>query len=238
MYLYDKNGKRIGELYADVESGSTKLFTSKEKLKKIFYSASSQALDEFYKTFNEYAYVFDVSTEFAENAFLAQIVAETGNSLISVRENLNYTPSALMSVFSYYKGKQSEAEADGRYGGHSANQENIGNKAYANRIGNGDIASGDGYKYRGGGFFQLTGRGNYDRMGKVIQMTIGEPIDGSNIVSEIEKPSVGVLTALAFWLDNDCSDCIEIDCVTQKINRYTDSYEKRKETYQWIASID
>ena len=213
------------------------IYTSKEKLKKIFYSAPEDKINEFYNVLNEYAKDFAITEEVQENFFLAQIVAETGNALDGKRENLNYTPSALRSTFSRYKNNPNWSERDGRTDDHKANQINIGNVAYADRLGNGDISSGDGYRFRGGGYFQLTGRINYDRMAEVIQQTIGDAIDAENVESEITTPTMGTLTAMAFWLDNGCYRCYDIDCVTAKINRYTDSYEKRRELYLWIASI-
>ncbi len=213
------------------------IHTTKKKLKKIFTNATPEDIDAFYDVFNEYAERFMIDTEVRENFFLAQIVAETGYSLKSVRENLNYTPSALISTFSRYKKNPKWSERDGRTSDHKANQVNIGNIAYADRMGNGNIKSGDGYAFRGGGFFQLTGRSNYDRMGEVIQQTIGDAVDGRNVADEITTVTMGLLSAMAFWLDNKCYGCNDINCVTKKINRYTDSYGKRKSIYQQIAKF-
>ena len=210
---------------------------SKHKIATIFNEATPSDVDAFHHSFNEYAKEFAVTTETHENMFLAQILAEVGYELKSVRENLNYTPSSLRSTFSRYKNNPNWSERDGRTDAHKADQEQIGDVAYADRLGNGNINSGDGYLFRGGGYFQLTGRSNYSRMSEVIQQTTGLAIGEENIVSQIEDPEIGVLTALAFWLDNECYECDHIDCVTAKINYYTNSYEKRKELYQWIATL-
>jgi len=236
MKLYDKAGREIGEIYEETTEGTEELI-SKERLKRIFYNADGSHLSDFYDIFNNYAKSFVINTEVRVNFFLAQVVAEIGYDLISKRENLNYTPTALVTTFSRYSNNPNWADRDGRTELHAARQESVGNVAYADRLGNGDIESGDGYKYRGGGMFQLTGKGNYDRNGVVIQQTIGEAVDGSNVVSEIETTAMGTLSAMAFWLDNECYKCENIDCVTQKINRYTDSYQKRKEIYLWIVSL-
>jgi len=210
---------------------------TREKLGKIFTSASEQALDDFYYEFNKYANDFAITTEVQENFFLAEVKAEVGSDLVSVRENLNYSSSSLRATFSRYKSNPNWSERDGRNDDHSADQVMIGNVAYADRIGNGPIDSGDGYFFRGGGYFQLTGRYNYDRMGAVIHQTIGDAVDGTNVASEIETTTMGVLSAMAFWLDNECYSCNDIDCVTTKINKYTDTYDTRKQYYLEIASL-
>ncbi len=214
------------------------MITTKEKIGKIFYSAPKKRIDIFYETFKEFAEAFGITTEVHENFFFAQIVAETGYRLNGGRENLNYSCAGLRHSFSRYRRNPNWSRRDGRCNNHRANRVNIGNVAYANRIGNGDISSGDGYRFRGGGYFQLTGRANYRTMANVIQRTIGDPIGSEGLASEITTTRVGTISALAFWLENQCFECTHIDCVTKKINKYTDSYTKRKRLYQWIASID
>ena len=211
--------------------------TTREKLEEIFYEADQDTLDMFYEIFSENAEAFNISTEMHENMFLAQIVAETGYDLKPKRENLNYTVESLKKTFSRYRNNPKWAEIDGRTANRKANQVAIGNVAYADRLGNGDIESGDGYLYRGGGYFQLTGKSNYRRMAEVIQMTTGSPIGPDNLAMAIDDVLGALLSAMAFWLDNECYECEDIDCVTRKINRYTDSYDKRKKIYQWIASL-
>jgi len=240
MILYNKEGEIVGEIYEEQpqpEQPEHKIATTEEKLKKIFYDADEKDVEDFYETLNEFARDFHVSNETQENFLLAQIVAETGRDLISKRENLNYSCDALKRTFSRYKNNPNWANRDGRCNGHPANQVNIGNIAYADRIGNGDINSGDGYRFRGGGYFQLTGRSNYRRMADVIQQVTGDAIGPEGLEREITTPRVGLLSALAFWLDNKCYQCGNIDCVTEKINKYTDSYDKRKKIYQEIAAL-
>jgi putative chitinase len=221
----------------DVTTPENQIFTSRAKVAEIFDEASDSIIDAFYDTFNEFAKEFMVTTEVQENFFLSEVVAETGRALDGKREDLNYSCSALKSTFSRYKNNPNWAQRDGRCDNHSANQVNIGNIAYADRIGNGDIDSGDGYKFRGGGYFQLTGRGNYQRMSDIIQQTIGDAIGADGLADQIINPEMATLSALAFWLDNKCYECPDIDCVTGKINYYTDTYDKRKDIYKQIAAI-
>ncbi len=93
--------------------------------------------------------------------FIAQGLIETG-FLKYKSENLNYSAERLMQIFPrHFPGGIAEAR---RY---ARNPRKIANRVYANRIGNGDEASGDGWRYRGRGFFQLTGRANYRRFGEI-----------------------------------------------------------------------
>lgn len=80
----------------------------------------------------------------------------------AVRENLNYSASALLRVFRKYFPTQAEADACARQ------PEKIANRVYANRMGNGPTSSGDGWKYRGRGYLQLTGKSNYAAYGTAL----------------------------------------------------------------------
>jgi putative chitinase len=92
-------------------------------------------------------------------AFLGQVFVETGG-FTSMVENLNYRdPARLDAIFSAVHGID-DAKALIRRG-----PEAIANRVYANRLGNGDEASGDGWRYRGSGYKQLTGRTNYRDIG-------------------------------------------------------------------------
>jgi putative chitinase len=105
---------------------------------------------------------YGVNTPLRIAHFLAQLAHESGNFTRMV-ENLNYTPQGLLST-SPFKSRLTLAEAKkyGRTATQKANQQMIANIGYANRNGNGNIASGDGWKYRGRGFIQLTGKANYE----------------------------------------------------------------------------
>ena len=91
-------------------------------------------------------------------AFLAQCAHESGG-FTAIKENLNYRPESLVRVFKKYF----DLETATRYCAQPNKQELIANRVYANRMGNGDEASGDGYRYCGRGLIQLTGKDNYTR---------------------------------------------------------------------------
>lgn len=203
------------------------------RLKHLFPKASDQAAEEFVEIFIRYADDYGITTSFLINAFLAQLIAEDGTRLKSVRENLNYRCSALRRLFGYYRRNPSHAVSDGRCNGHKANQENIGNRAYANRIGNGSVDSGDGWHFRGGGFFQLTGRSNYAAMAAMMP----EATTAEELAEQITTVKYGLLSAMAFFKHNNLADCKDIDEMTKKINIHTASYAKRKALYKHIAEV-
>ena len=201
------------------------------QLKQIFTTATDADIDAFLEVFTRYAPKYNLSTTFQENAFLAQVLTEVGTNLRSVRENMNYTPASLKKTFGYFKKNPGEADKYGRTSSHKANQQAIANRAYANRIGNGDIDSGDGWDYRGGGFFQLTGYANYETIAQGMGI-VAEPL-----AKQITDVKYGLLSAMAFWKINGCDKCTHIDEVTRIINRNTSTYGKRKTAYHNVADI-
>lgn len=207
------------------------------KIREIFESASLKTTTEFTDAWNEFAKEFGVISKHHEDMLLATIYHEVGSSLISRRENLNYTPRALRSTFLRYKNNPKWSERDGRTSKHKANQVNIGNIAYADRIGNGDIDSGDGYRFRGGSFIQTTGKANWKQAAKTISMLTGEKLDAENLEAECHTTKIGLLMAFAFFFDKDIASCDTMDCCTDKVNKHTKSREARNKTYYRIKSI-
>ena len=108
----------------------------------------------------ETAAKFGITTNLRLAHFLAQCALESNRFKATV-ENLNYSAQRLLKVFpKYFKGVDPTPYAN--------NPTKIGNRVYANRMGNGSEASGDGYRFRGRGYIQLTGRNNYTSFSKFI----------------------------------------------------------------------
>jgi putative chitinase len=99
---------------------------------------------------------YEINTPKRMAAFLAQCAHESGN-FTATKENLNYRPESLVKLFSKYF----DLPTAQKYCALPDKQEAIANKIYANRMGNGDEASGDGYRYCGRGLIQVTGKANY-----------------------------------------------------------------------------
>ena len=104
---------------------------------------------------------FEINTPLRLAHFLAQCGHESGGFRL-VKENLNYSAKGLMGIFKKYFPTETLAKA------YERKPEKIANKVYSSRMGNGDEASGDGAKYCGRGFIQLTGKTNYQAFFKSI----------------------------------------------------------------------
>ena len=118
-------------------------------LKKLSSKIPVQVLSELESVIQE----FDISNPFRLSHFLAQCAHESGN-FKHVRENLNYSAEGLVKVFPKYFSKETALW-------YARKPEAIANVVYGGRMGNGDKNSGDGWRYRGKGFLQLTGKTNY-----------------------------------------------------------------------------
>jgi putative chitinase len=104
---------------------------------------------------------FEINTPLRLAHFLAQCGHESGGFKL-VQENLNYGAKGLMGIFKKYFPDEATATA------YERKPEKIANVVYASRMGNGDKTSGDGWKFHGRGFIQLTGKDNYVAFGKAI----------------------------------------------------------------------
>jgi putative chitinase len=104
---------------------------------------------------------FEINTPLRLAHFLAQCGHESGG-FKAVSENLNYGAAGLQSIFKKYFTPESAKE-------YQRKPEKIANIVYANRMGNGPQASGEGYKFRGRGYIQLTGKDNYTAFDKTVE---------------------------------------------------------------------
>jgi putative chitinase len=151
---------------------------------------------------------FDVNTPMREAAFLAQIAHESAE-LTRVVENLNYGANGLMTTFPKYFPDLPKAQQ------YERNQEKIANYVYASRIGNRDETSGDGWRYRGRGPIQITGRDNYAKYGDLLK------VDLVNNPDQAAAPEVGFRIAGAYWRENGLNDAADkemIETITERIN--------------------
>jgi putative chitinase len=117
---------------------------------------------------------FQINTPLRLAHFLAQCGHESGGFRLT-QENLNYSAKGLNGIFKKYFPTEAAAAPYNR------NPQKIANKVYSNRMGNGTEASGDGYKFRGRGYIQLTGKDNYTAFGKSIgvDMTVNPDLVAS-----------------------------------------------------------
>jgi putative chitinase len=140
---------------------------------------------------NEAMERFDIVTPASQAAFIAQMLHESAN-FTAMSESLNYSPAALMATWP----KRFTPELAAQYGRsalHPANQQMIANIAYASRMGNGGVESGDGWRNRGRGPGQLTGHDNYKACGAALGIDLLASPD------QVALPKIGCLAFAWFW---------------------------------------
>lgn len=164
---------------------------------------------------------FEINTKFRMAAFFAQIGHESLN-LSVVSENLNYKAESLVRVWPKHFPNIQIANQYARQ------PEKIANRAYANRMGNGDEASGDGWRYRGRGFIQLTGKNNY------IELTEHFKHDFVTNPNDVTEPIWCTLSAGYFWSKNslnELADRQDFERITRRINGGVHGLEDRQRRY-------
>ena len=160
-------------------------------------------------------------------AFLAQIGHESAGLTVAV-ENLNYSAQGLANTWP--KRYRAEDGAPNEMAHRLARKpEQIANHTYANRMGNGTPESGDGWKYRGRGFIQTTGKANYQELGSGL---------GINVVALPDlllQPEYAALSAAYFWHANglnELADAGRFDLITRKINGGTHGAADRNRRWE------
>ncbi|WP_162877994.1 glycoside hydrolase family 19 protein [Trinickia diaoshuihuensis] len=200
-------------------------------LQHIFPSASSVTLQAVVAELNANIHLFKLDEPLRREHFLAQIRREAGASLaVHDGESLNYPPDRLRAKFSYFREHADESELYGRTSQHPADEQAIANRAYANRNGNGDIKSGDGWKYRGRGLIQITGRTQYQRFTEWHQRNSSGWPSEANLDFLVDYELVGevkyaVRSAAAYWINNRMYETADhgategdVDNITRAIN--------------------
>jgi len=171
-------------------------------------------LQEKYKSLFE---KYGLTTKLRVSHFMAQIEHESGLKPIS--ENFNYSADRLIKIFpKYFNKEQSLAYA--------RQQSRIANRVYANRMGNGNSKSGEGWKYRGRGFIQITGKENYFRLANDTDL---DCLQNPDLLLEEAN---AMISALWFWNLkglNSLADKDDIVGITKKINGGLNGLEHRKE---------
>ena len=165
---------------------------------------------------------FEINSSLRIAGFISQVLHESGGLRLT-EENLNYSAKGLLTVFKKYFPTEELANQYARQ------PEKIANRVYANRMGNGAEASGDGFKYKGRGFIQLTGKDNYVKCGKDI---------GTDLIANptfLTTPMGACVSAGWFWNDRNLNidaDRNDILTMTKKINGGTNGLEERKKFYE------
>ena len=150
-------------------------------------------------------------------AFLGQCAVESGG-LQSLEENLNYSATRLCQV---WPSRFPDAEAAAVC---ALQPELLANRVYANRMGNGDEASGDGWRFRGRGLIQLSGRSSYTRFAQAMNMPLDEAVEHAATTAGAAD------SAVWYWSINQLNalaNTWSIDAITRKINGGTNGAAER-----------
>ena len=195
------------------------------RFKKVFPACKDA--DKFCNLLDNLLPAAGIDTKERVNMFLAQCGHESGG-FTAFSENLNYSAKGLRTVFPKYFPDDSVANA------YERNPEKIANKVYANRMGNGPESSGDGWKYRGIGLIQLTGKDNFNIFSKE---------SGIDLVTNPEQYrndlTVIIKSAIWFWNKNKLNSyCDNADFIglTKKINGGLNGLEDRQDKLKKLMS--
>ena len=173
---------------------------------------------------------YEINTPQRVAAFVAQCAHESGNFRV-LKENLNYKAPSLRKIFPKYFPTD---ELANQYANMPNKQEAIANRIYASRMGNGDEASGDGFRYCGRGLIQLTGKENYSWFAASLEMPVED-------LPEYLGTFEGALqSACWFWESNNLNqwaDKGDILTLTKRINGGTIGLEDRIKHYNHALHV-
>ena len=212
-----------------------------KEMVKILFPATKN-IDEVAGIIDKYRMKFGLNTDMRLAQFLAQVREEVGPEFKVIRESLNYTEEAVLKMWpnriSVDQAEKYARDEDTP----KANQEAIANLVYSNRLGNGAAdsdndgdmdANDDGYKYRGAGCLQITGKSNFAEVQKRCIKYAGKEMDPNTLEGFI-------VFGMSFWIWQDCykaADTGDADKVTAIINKHTESYAKRKKYFNSIKHL-
>ena len=176
-----------------------------EQLKAIM--PNTRHAEDFFRPLNNAMEHVEINTPLRTAMFLAQIAHES-QELNRVLENLNYGAPGLLATF---KGRFTPAQAND----YARQPERIANRAYADKLGNGNEASGDGWRYRGRGLIQVTGKDNYADCARTLN------IDLVASPAFLETPEFAAQSAAWYWRKRDINepaDAGDVKEATKRIN--------------------
>jgi len=189
---------------------------SPDQLKKMHIDPS--LADAFNETFDR----FGISTPVQQASWIGQCGHECGNFKI-LEENLMYRAATLLKLFSRTP-KRAWGFTPEEAAAYERQPQRIANRIYGNRMGNRDEASGDGFRFRGSGFLQLTGHSNFYHAGQAL---------GEDFVMQpelVRTPKYAAMTAGWFWQThklNQFADSRDFLMMTKKINGGTIGLDDR-----------
>ena len=196
-----------------------------DHLKKILIG--NQRIDDWEISLNKFLPNYEINSIERISSFMAQCSHESG-SFKSLSENLNYGWQGLRKTFPKYFPTDELAKS------YERKPEKIANRVYANRMGNGNEESGDGWKYRGRGLIQLTGKNNYTSFANSIQFSL------EKVIEYLGTFDGAVHSACWFWQKNNLNSFADIEDIkgmTKIINGGYNGLEDRIKHYEHAKSV-
>jgi putative chitinase len=198
---------------------------TKEQLSSLI--GNNPNLDGWYEALSSVLPEYEIDSPHRVAAFIAQCTHESGG-FKRLKENLNYRWESLRKVFPKYFPTDELAQE------YAHKQEQIANRVYGGRMGNGDESSGDGFRYCGRGLIQLTGKNNYTKFAESIDMAVEE------VPALLETFEGAVKSACWFWKTNNLNqyaDAGDILTMTKRINGGTIGLEDRIKHYNHALEV-
>jgi predicted chitinase len=227
-------------------------------MENLFPKAQVGDLQSLVEEFNANIEIYKLDSPFRRAHFFAQVMQEVGVSLI-LEEGFVWKASSLISSLSYFKRNPKRAAAHGydkvkpiKADGTRMTSEDfkaIANGAYGGRaeLGNGSYESGDGWKYRGRGMKQLTGRANYRKFTSWNKRHQGEwpedVVDFEESLDLLLQPKYAARSAAYFWVTHRLPEVADqgatasqVDAITAIVNLHTGSYAERVTNFEKIIN--
>jgi putative chitinase len=201
---------------------------TKQQLKQLL--PKNPYIDHWHSVLSQLFPDYEINTPQRMAAFIAQCAHESGSFMV-LEENLNYKPASLRKLFAKYFPTDDLATA---YCSMPNKQQAIANRIYANRMGNGDEHSGDGFRYKGRGLIQLTGKDNYTFFAGSLEISVEE---ASEYMHTFEGAAQ---SACWFWETNNLNqyaDSGDIVTMTKRINGGTIGLEDRIKHYEHALHV-
>jgi putative chitinase len=201
---------------------------TKEQLKQLL--PKNPYIDYWHAALTKLLPDYDINTSQRIAAFIAQCSHESAG-FTALKENLNYRWQTLRKLFPKYFPDDAIAQ---EYANKPNKQEAIANRIYASRMGNGDEASGDGYRFCGRGLIQLTGRNNYTFFAGSLDITVEEATEYLNTFEGAAQ------SACWFWETNNLNqwaDKGDILTLTKRINGGTIGLDDRIKHYEHALHV-
>ena len=185
--------------------------------------------DEWYSNLVNILPEYDIDTPKRVAAFMAQCGHESGGFTL-MQENLNYSAKGLVGTFKKYFPTEAHAKP------YERKPEMIANRVYANRMGNGDEASGEGWYFRGRGIVQITGKNNYTKCSQSL-FESNVLVENPDLLLESEY---AIHSACWFWSAarlNELADIGDMKTMTKRINGGYIGLEDRIHHYNHAIEI-